>query len=305
MTLMGNPLVAVVGSTNLDLVFVSPNLPRPGETVMGGSFNTHPGGKGANQAATIAKIGGNVSFIGCIGKDAYGASLRQSLESVGVQTQFLREDESLPSGTAAILVGEHGSNMIVVAAGSNKSVAADHVRSAIANARPEVVLAQLEIPVEAVMAASEAPFFVLNPAPACDLSDELLSKCNTITPNETETEFLTGVAPVDEDSCRTASCILLEKGIRNIVITLGERGSYWATPKTGKHFAPPSVKAVDTTGAGDAFSGALAWFLAEGREFGNAVPLANCVAALSTTKHGAQSSMPDLVSVKELAGSLY
>lgn len=302
---MGQPLVTVVGSTNLDLVFVSANLPRPGETLLGGDFATHPGGKGGNQAVAIAKLGGNVSFVGCVGNDANGSVLRTSLETAGVQTRSLIVDEFMPSGTAAILVDDKGSNMIVVAPGSNRGLSPEHVRQAFAREIPTVVLAQLEINVDTVLAASEADFFVLNPAPACQLPESLLAKCQVITPNETETESLTGIAPSDDDSCRAASCAFLDMGVKNVVITLGERGSYWATPKQGQHFAPPSVKAIDTTAAGDAFSGALAWFLAEGREFGNAIALANCVGALSTTKAGAQPSMPELCELKQLAGNLY
>ncbi len=302
---MSTPLVAVVGSTNLDLVFVSPALPRPGETLLAGDFATHPGGKGGNQAVAIAKLGGGVSFVGCIGNDANGTVLRASLESAGVLTDSLVVDESKPSGTAAILVDDQGRNMIVVAPGSNRNLSPDHVRHAYAKQKPTVALAQLEIQLDTVLAAAEAEMFVLNPAPACELPDHLLAKCHVITPNETETESLTGVNPTDEERCRAATCALLEKGVQNVVITLGDRGSYWATSSGGKHFAPPTVKAIDTTAAGDAFSGALAWFLAEGRDFGNAIALANCVGALSTTKPGAQASMPDLEALKQLAGNLY
>lgn len=302
---MGKPLVAVVGSTNLDLVFVSPNLPRPGETLLGGEFATHPGGKGGNQAVAIAKLDGNVTFVGCIGNDSSGNVLRASLESNGVQTDSLVVDDARRSGTAVILVDDKGSNMIVVAPGSNQNLSADHVKQAYARKRPSVALAQIEIPLETVMAASEAEIFVLNPAPACDIPDCLLSRCHTLTPNEIETEALTGIAPVDDESCQAAGCTLLEKGVKNVVITLGDRGSYWATPKGGKHFETPSVKAVDTTAAGDAFSGSLAWFLAEGREIGNSIALANCVAALSTTKPGAQPSMPSFQMLRDIAGSLY
>lgn len=302
---MSKPLVVVVGSTNLDMVFGSATLPRPGETLLGGDFAIHPGGKGGNQSVAIARLEGNVSFVGCIGNDANGTVLRSSLESAGVHTDSLIVDANKPSGTAAILVDDHGRNMIVVAPGSNRNLTAEHVRQAYAKQVPTVALAQLEIQLETVLAAAEAPMFVLNPAPACELPDALLAKCHTITPNETETESLTGVNPTDDESCRAASCLLLDKGVKNVVITLGERGSYWANPAGGRHFAPPAVRAVDTTAAGDAFSGALAWFLAEGREFENAIALANCVGALSTTKPGAQGSMPDLVSLKQLAGSQY
>lgn len=302
---MGSPLVAVVGSTNLDMVFHSANLPRPGETLLGGDFETHPGGKGGNQSVAIARLGGNVTFVGCIGADANGAVLRASLESAGVRTDSLVVDPNKPSGTAAILVDEQAMNMIVVAPGSNRSLNADHVLEAFKKETPTVALAQLEIDLAAVRAAASAELFVLNPAPACELPDDLLALCHVVTPNETETESLTGIDPTDDESCMAASCVLLDKGIRHVVITLGSRGSYWASPKGGKHFAPPIVKAVDTTAAGDAFSGALSWFLAEGRDLGNAIALANCVGALSTTKRGAQDSMPDLAALRALAGDLY
>lgn len=302
---MDSPLVAVVGSTNLDMVFHSATLPRPGETLLGGDFETHPGGKGGNQSVAIARLGGNVSFIGCIGADANGATLRASLETAGVRTDSLVVDPTNASGTAAILVDEQAMNMIVVAPGSNGSLNKDHVLDAFKKARPAVALAQLEIDLEAVRAAASAETFILNPAPARELPDDLLSLCYAITPNETETESLTGISPTDDESCMTASCVLLDKGIRNVVITLGSRGSFWASAAGGKHFAPPVVKAIDTTAAGDAFNGALAWFLAEGREFENAIGLANCVGALSTTKRGAQDSMPDLAALRALAGSLY
>lgn len=302
---MASPLVAVVGSTNLDLVFTSATLPRAGETLLGGDFATHPGGKGGNQSVAIARLGGNISFVGCIGSDANGGVLRASLESAGVQTGSLVVDPEKPSGTAAILVDDRGMNMIVVAPGSNRNLMPSHVQTAYATQKPTVALAQLEIRLDTVLAAAEADLFILNPAPACDLPDELFAKCEVITPNETEMEALTGILPTDDASCMAASCCLFDKGVKNVVVTLGERGSYWATPKGGRRFEAPSVKPVDTTAAGDAFSGALAWFLAEGREFGNAIPLANCVGALATTKPGAQAAMPDLASLKAIAGSLY
>jgi len=302
---MSSPLVAVVGSTNLDMVFGSAALPRPGETLLGGKYAIHPGGKGANQSVSIARLGGVVTFVGCIGNDANGTVLRASLEAAGVQTTSLVVDPVTPSGTAAILVDAEGRNMIVVAPGSNRNLSADHVRQAYDRQRPTIALAQLEIHLDTVLAAAEADVFVLNPAPACELPDHLLAKCHVVTPNETETESLTGVNPTDDESCQAAGCVLLDKGVRNVVITLGDRGSYWATPAGGKHFPAPAVKAIDTTAAGDAFSGALAWFLAEGRDFGNAISLANCVGALSTTKPGAQSSMPDLETLKMFAGNLY
>ncbi|MBS1705413.1 MAG: ribokinase [Armatimonadetes bacterium] len=289
---MSSPQVAVVGSANLDLVFNTDRLPVPGETVLGGKFATHPGGKGANQAAAIARLGGQASLVGCVGTDANGRVLRSALTEIGVRVEFLQDDPHTPSGTAGILVDRSGANMIVVAPGSNFSVTPDQVQAAINSLNPDIVLAQLELNLDAVQAASHAKRFILNPAPSQPLPDEILAQCEVITPNESELKALTGISPTDASTCEQGSRILLDRGVSNVVVTLGDRGSYWTSASSGRHFPPIAVQAVDTTAAGDAFNGALAWFLATGREMANAIQLANCVGALSTTKPGAQESMP-------------
>jgi len=299
-----NSLVLVVGSVNMDMVFRSERLPVPGETILGLGFETHPGGKGANQAVAIGRLGGRVAFAGCVGGAQFGPELTASLLAGGVDHSQLREVEG-PSGTAAILVDSKGSNMIVVAPGANNKVTAEHVSVALQGCQPAVVLAQLEIPMSAVEAASSGPRFILNPAPAAPISDEILARCFAITPNETELETLTGIAPADDGACLTAARSLFEKGVQNVIVTLGSRGCFWASPAGGQHFPAARVTPVDTTAAGDAFNGALAMFLAEGRELQNAIPLANCVAALSTTKPGAQPSMPTREELRNFAGDLY
>ncbi len=300
---MADASVRVVGSANLDLVFRSARLPRPGETILGREFTTHPGGKGANQAVAIGRLGGDVLFVGCVGADVFGETLRQSLADAGVRMEALSVEPDVATGTACILVDDEGMNSIVVAPGANDRLTPLRVRQA---AMPEaaVVLAQLEVPLEAVETAAEAKRFVLNPAPARALPGALLARCEVLTPNELELEALTGVAATDDEACGQGGRKLLDQGVRNVVVTLGARGSYWVSPAGGRHFPAPRVEAVDTTAAGDAFNGALALFLAEGRDLPNAIALANCVGALSTTRPGAQASMPTREALRALAGPL-
>ncbi len=296
--------VLVVGSANMDLVFHTARMPIPGETLLGGQFATHPGGKGANQAVAIGRLGGVVSFVGKVGLDVFGTALRQSLTAANVDVEFLRTSEG-PTGTAGIFVDDGGRNMIVVAPGANAEVSPQEVLHAIQAVGASVVLAQLEIPIEAVAAAVTAERFILNPAPACPLPDTLLARCFALTPNESELESLTGIAPTDDSVILRASKYLMDRGVLNVVVTLGEKGSSWVSAAGGRHFDAPAVTPVDTTAAGDAFNGALAMFLAEGRDLENAIPLANCVGALATTRAGAQESMPSRDELRALAGPLY
>ena len=293
----------VVGSANLDLVFRSDRLPIPGETILGRGFETYPGGKGANQAVAVGRLGGEVAFSGCLGSDAFGDELRAHLQAAGVRVDFVAR-VPVPSGTAGILVGAAGMNMIVVAPGANALVTEAQVAKALAECNPSVTLCQLEIPMNAVREASRATRFVLNPAPAAAVPDEILKRCYVLTPNESELQSLTGIEPVDLESCGRAARMLLDRGVQNVVVTLGARGSYWESAQGGCHFPAPPVNAIDTTAAGDAFNGALAMFLAEGRPLEDAIPLANCVGALSATKPGAQSSMPTREELLAFAGHL-
>lgn len=301
---MSNPTVAVVGSTNLDLVFRSPKLPSPGETLLGGEFATTPGGKGGNQAVAIAQIGGGAEFIGCVGADANGSVLKKSLREFGVGIEHLFETDRAASGTAVILVDEAGMNMIVVAAGANMLLSAADVSNALGLIKADVVLAQLEIELGAVEAASKSAKFILNPAPGRHLSDELISRCWAVTPNESEAEVLTGIRPHNREQAEAAANSLRDKGAKNVVLTLGEKGCFWSGESGHGLFPARRVSAVDTTAAGDAFNGAFAWFIAEGREIPEAIELANCVAALSVTKRGAQESMPTKEELSNFAGAL-
>jgi ribokinase len=250
------------------------------------------------------RLGALVSFCGCIGDDSDGALLLSSLKSAKVDLQYLHRINAA-TGAAGILVDDQGTNVIVVAPGANGHLTPDLVNQAVQAFKPAFVLAQLEIPDDAVGAASLCEKFILNPAPARPISDEVLSRCHAITPNETELQFLTGIFPRDEKCCREAAWALLDRGVENVVVTLGDRGSQWVSRKESRLFTPPPVTAIDTTAAGDVFNGALVTFLAEGRDMSNAIELANHVAALSTTRVGAQSSAPTRSDVKAFAPALF
>lgn len=281
----------VIGSANLDFVFRVPRFVRVGETLLGAEFQSHPGGKGANQAYAIGRLGGDVQFVGCVGDDPYGEGLRQNLESAGVDVSLLHSTTRAATGTAAILVDSDGRNQIVVASGANMHVTPDLVREAL-KVPADITLSQLEIPLESVLEASKAARFILNPAPACDIPVEVLKNTWCITPNETETEMLTGILPSDEESCLNAADWFFSKGVQHVVLTLGERGCAYFAPGESLFVPTRKVKAVDTTAAGDAFNGGLAWALSKGQGWREALETANRVATLSVMKEGAQPSMP-------------
>lgn len=288
--------ILVVGSANVDLVFRCQRFPEPGETVFGTDFQVHPGGKGANQAVAAGRLGADVAFCGCLGRDAHGELLRASLTEAGVDTSHVLIAEK-PTGTAGIVVEESGANQIVIHPGANACLTAADVRRAIDHLQPEVVLAQLEVPLEAVHAAAEHPFFILDPAPAQELPHELLAQCQIITPNESELFKLVPAATRE-----AAAQELLARGARNVIVTLGEEGCLWMTERQVNYFDAPKVTAVDTTAAGDAFAGALAHFLVSGYELAQAIEHAMKVAAISVTRHGAQAAMP---TASELSGQTW
>lgn len=286
--------ILVVGSANMDLVYRVPALPLPGQTLLASSYQTHPGGKGANQAVAAARLGADVQFCGALGSDGFGDSLFSSLSAAGVKLDTLVRTED-STGNAAIFVADGGQNMILVAPNANAQVTAAQVESAAQQIHPVVTLAQCEIPVDAILAAAKtANRFILNPAPAIELPDAIFPLCWLVTPNETEAQALTGVLPEDEASCEAAATALMAKGCENVVITLGAKGCYVAQASERYFVAAETVQAIDATAAGDAFSGSLAHFIASGKSLEEAVRLAGKVAALSTTKSGAQPSMPTL-----------
>lgn len=300
--------VCVVGSLNMDLVIRAPRLPTRGETVTGGEFATFRGGKGANQAVAAARLGAGVSIVGCVGDDLFGRQLLDGLREEGVDTRAVRVDRGTPSGVALITVDPAGHNTIVVAPGANRRLTAadvDAARQAIAEA--DVLLAQLEVPVEAVLQAARIARargrpLVLDPAPAAPLPDELYENVSVINPNEGEAQRLTGIAVDDEAGVRAAAELLLARGCGAVVIKVGEKGAFVAAGTMREMVQGVAVAAVDTTAAGDAFAGALAVALAEGRDTIAAARFANVVGALSVTRMGAQPSMPTRDEVAAMAG---
>jgi ribokinase len=290
--------IVVVGSSNMDLVAKAPRIPVAGETLTGTDFFMLPGGKGANQAVAAAKLGADVVFVAKLGKDVFASKSLENFKSVNINTKHIEQLDGVPSGIAIIAVDDKGENIIIVVPGANgKLMPADVNKAESDIASAAVVVCQLEVPIETVEQAAKLANkngvpFILDPAPARQLSDELLSMVDIIKPNETEAEILTGVKVTDEASAGKAADVLLAKGIETVIITLGEKGLMLATKDAKEMMATNKVKAVDSTAAGDAFTGSLAYGLANGQSLKDAAVYANTVAAISVTRLGAQSSMP-------------
>jgi ribokinase len=304
--------VVVVGSINMDLVARSQRIPHAGETVIGGDFRTVPGGKGANQAVAARRLGAQVRMLGRVGMDPFGSQLLDNLSRAGVDTISIGRDPQAASGIALIMVDDAGQNSILVAPGANMLLASadmDAAEEVIASA--QVMLLQLEIPLETVVRAVQIGHahgvkVVLNPAPAQPLPPELTRLVDVLVPNEFEAALLTGL-PVDSDEqIRVAAGALRATGAVNVIITLGGRGALLATAEGFQHFPAFPVKPVDTTAAGDAFVGCLGAALAEGRSLEEAVRWGSAAGALSTTKKGAQPSLPQRKEVEKLlSGDTY
>lgn len=298
--------VLVIGSSNLDLVVTAKRFPKPGETIFGKKFEMFPGGKGANQAVCAARLGCKTSFIGKMGNDEFHEKLSSILIEAGVDINNLFIDENEHTGTALITVDERGQNQIIVISGSNMKLSPQNIISkSHLFLNTAVVLTQLEIPIETVvqsakLARKNNAIFILNPAPAASLPEDILPLIDFITPNENELELLSGVTINDDSSIKLAAEKLLKKGIKNVIVTLGDRGSMLITESTIKHFPVSKVKVVDSTAAGDAFNGALASSLSEGHSIEEAIEFANKVASIAVTRMGAQSSMPYLSEIKDL-----
>ena len=293
------PRILVIGSSNTDMVIKLDRLPRPGETILGGDFFHAAGGKGANQAIAAARAGGEIKFVARVGRDMFGAKAVERLVQEGVNVEHVIREESLPSGVALIFLAKDGANSIAVAGGANARLSpADIMKASAAIASADVVLMQLETPLETVQVAAELAAraevpFILNPAPARALSTDLLKLVSILTPNETESELLTGIAVTDESSAGRAAEQLLALGVKAVILTLGSRGVFVATALISELVPGYQVQAVDATGAGDVFNGALAVALAEGRPLLEAARFANAAAAISVTRLGAQPSAPN------------
>jgi len=289
------PRVVVIGSANTDMGARVPRLPKPGETVLGGEFAMLPGGKGANQAVAAARLGALVTFVACVGADMFGDQAVLGYEAEGIDTRYVVRDPDAPTGVALIYVDEKtGENCIVVASGANRCLSVALIeRAAEAIRQADVVVCQLEVPFESVLAALKlareaGKTTILNPAPPQAVTDELLSYVSVLTPNETEAAFLAE----DAEALRS-------RGVAQVVVTLGAEGVLLVTHDGQKRIpVGKAVQAVDTTAAGDCFTGALAVGLAEGESLESAIAFANAAASLSVEKAGAQPSLPSRYEVE-------
>lgn len=291
--------VLVVGSSNTDMVVVTPRLPRLGETVLGGTLFMNPGGKGANQAVAIARMGVKVAFISKTGSDIFGHQFQQMFMEEGIDASCVFTDLNHPSGVALISVDNKGQNTIIVASGANAYLSIDDARQADELIQScSMVLMQLEIPIETVMYVAERAYelgkpVVLNPAPAIDLPLSLLEKLYLITPNETEAESISGITIIDEETAKQAAMCICKRGVKHVIITLGEKGAFvYSENQTGGLVPSFKVDVKDTTAAGDVFNGALVAALIEGRSLMQATEFACKASAISVTRSGAQVSVP-------------
>jgi ribokinase len=281
-----------------------------GETVSSGTLLVNRGGKGANQAVAARRLGAEVRLIGCVGDDDAGAGIRRALAEQGIGIDDLVTAPEVATGTALIFVDREGHNQIGVAPGANHRLTVDMARGAADSiAWAQVLISQLEVPVPVVRWALETArrhgvVTVLNPAPVQELSDELLGLVTYLTPNAGEVAALTGVEVSDLDSGRRAAARLCERGVGTVIITLGEEGALVCDGATAVHFEAFPIEAIDTTGAGDAFNGALAVGLSAGGSLEQVIPLASAAAALTCTRRGAQDALPDRADVERFLQSL-
>lgn len=291
--------ILVIGSLNMDWIIEVDHTPIAGETLLGHFAKEVPGGKGANQAYAASSLGGHVTMLGAVGKDPSGEKLLQSLQKAGVNTSPIQANSETGSGMAIIYLNKMGNNSIVVLPNANNTVTKEVIMAHDELFKvADIIMLQLEIPLESVYEAATLAHkyhktIILNPAPAIShLPNEILSKIDYITPNETELSTLTNQPVSTVDDAIIAAQTLLRSGIKHVITTLGEKGAVLVTLEEARHFPALSVKAIDTTAAGDSFNGALAVYLAEGKSIEEAIVFGNQVAAITVTREGAQSSIP-------------
>ena len=297
--------ITVLGIFVADISFSGPKIPSIGETILGKKYNVGPGGKGCNQAIAIARLGGTINFISKIGKDAYGELAIKTLEKNKISTENIIQDANQQTGVAGILVDQNtGKNAINVIVGAPSSLKISEIEKKISLIKSsKILLTQLEVPKDVTLhclktAKESGCITILNPAPASEISKEFYNNIDFFTPNETEAEFYTGIKITNEQQAKQAANKLISLGIKKVIITLGEKGLLYSDGKEEIYLKASSVKAIDTTGAGDAFNGGLAYGISEAKSIKECLELANKVAGLSTTKLGAGDSMPYLEDLK-------
>jgi ribokinase len=303
---MRKPRIVVIGSSNTDMVVRADRIPAPGETILGGEFLMAAGGKGANQAVAAARLGGEVTLVARVGNDVFGEEALAGFGREGINTEHVVKDSKRPSGVALILVDREGENVISVAPGANAALSPEDVlRARPAIEAADVVLLQLEIPLQTVQCAAKlarqsGAIVILNPAPAQKLGADLLARVDVLTPNQTETELLVGFPVTAAPSRLKAGQELRRQGVETVIMTMGASGSFLVADQKAVTVPTITIKAVDTTAAGDAFNGALAVALGEGQETEEALRFANLAGALAATRLGAQPSLPTRAELNEL-----
>ncbi|EEX40044.1 ribokinase [Vibrio furnissii] len=293
-----NKLV-VLGSVNADHVLQVPSFPRPGETLHGRNYQVIPGGKGANQAVAAARLNADIGFIACVGDDSFGINIRESFKLDGMNIRGVKMQPNCPTGIAMIQVSDSGENSICISAEANAKLTAEAIDPDLQHIRDaKYLLMQLETPLDGIVKAAQVAKeartnVILNPAPARELPDVLLSCVDVITPNETEAEVLTGITVSDDASAQLAADALHGKGIEIVMITLGAKGVWLSQNGRGALIPGFRVQATDTTAAGDTFNGALVTGLLEEMPLESAIKFAHAAAAISVTRFGAQTSIPN------------
>lgn len=303
---MHRPRIAVIGSLNMDIVVEADRSPQLGETILGKEAHFIPGGKGANQAVATARLGAKTTMVGTVGKDGFGTTLLEALATDGIETGTVKIVEGVATGMASILVAQKDNHIVVVPGANAHCLPEDIEQLEEEISQADIVLLQLEIPLETVCAAAEiakrkGKTVILNPAPAQGLPERLLKNLDYITPNRSELSLLTGFPEGDLQFLEKGMEALLEKGPSHVITTLGSEGSAYMSKGTKEQLTiVPSIKVsvVDTTGAGDAFNGGLAYALATGKDLHEAVLFATKVSALAVTRFGAQAGMPTLTDIK-------
>ncbi|MDU2147772.1 MAG: ribokinase [Paeniclostridium sordellii] len=299
--------ICVIGSLNMDLVVNVENMPKKGQTLIGSDFKEVPGGKGANQAVAMARLGGDVTMVGKVGTDSFGETLINALKKDNVDTTYIHKENG-STGVAMITVDQNAENAIVVAPGANFKVNQNDIdKNVEAIKTSDIVVVQLETPLETIKYTLKkskefGKYTILNPAPAVKLEDSIIENVDLLTPNETELEILSGITIENEADILTAAKVMIKKGVKELIVTLGSKGSLYINKDIERFKKSYKVEAIDTTAAGDSYTGALAVAFSKGENVEYAMDFASKVGALCVTKEGAQSSLPTLEEVNEFRG---